>query len=455
MHLPYIKNASELVSHGSRNGRKIALEIIEHTLASMDSYKRTTDLVRLTDDAMLRVSDKTYDLTQIESIYVLGAGKASFPIARALRDVLGRRISRGAVIVKKGHGDRLREIEVLEAGHPIPDKASVEGSKKIIKIARSASERDLVFCAITGGASALMSLPVEGISLRDKKIVTKLLLGSGATLYETNTVRKHISAIKGGKLAQYIHPARIVNLIVIDEVEGLPWGPTIPDETTFKGAICVLRKYRLWNKTPSSIKNYLSRGLRHPSLETPKQKDFEKIRLQNVILADNRLACKAAKATAESLGYRSIILSSRLEGESREAGAVLASIAKEVELDREPLEPPCVLVAGGETTVKISGHWGNGGPSQEFALGASLRIAGSEKITIASIDTDGTDGPTQIAGALVDGHTLRRAPMRGTGIFKALLNHSSSNVLTGLGDAIITGPTGTNVADLNLAVITA
>jgi glycerate 2-kinase len=455
MHLPYVKNARELISHGSRNGRRIALQIIEHTLASIDSYRRTTDSVRLTDDSILRVSDKTYDLTQIENIYVIGAGKASFPIAKALGDILGRRISRGAVIVKKGHGHTLKEIEVLEAGHPIPDQASVEGSKKIVEIARSASERDLVFCAITGGASALMSLPAEGISLRDKKIVTKLLLGSGATLYETNTVRKHLSAIKGGKLAQYIHPAPMVNLIVIDEVEGLPWGPTVPDETTFKDAIHVLKKYHLWDRTPSSIMNYLSKGLRNPSLETPKRKDFENIRVQNVILADNRDACKAAKAAAESLGYKSIILSSRLEGESREVGTVLASIAKQVELNREPLKAPCALVAGGETTVKISRHWGKGGPSQELVLGASLKIAGSEKITIASIDTDGTDGPTQIAGALVDGHTMRRAPMKGRGIFRALLDHNSSKILTKLGDAIVTGPTGTNVADLNLVVITA
>lgn len=452
--MTFIKNRSELLSTGSTEGRRIALEIIEHTLMSIDSYTKVKEAIRWENDTTLRVVDMSYDLSAIDNVYVLGAGKATFPIARALEEIMGSRLRQGLVIVKKGYGKKLKRIEVLEAGHPIPDEVAVQGSKRIVEIARQADEQDLVFCAITGGASSLMSLPVQGISLRDKQRVTKLLLQSGVTLYETNTVRKHISAVKGGKLAQCIHPARIVNLIVIDEVEGVPWGPTVPDETTFQDAIGVLKRHDIWNRTPQSIKRYLMRGIANPALETPKQRDFGNIRVQNVVLADNQTACEAARQGAAILGLDSMILSSQVEGESREAGIILACIAKNVEKIGEPMRPPCVLIMGGETTVRLSKHWGLGGPSQELALGASLKIAGSRRITIASLDTDGTDGPTSVAGGIVDGCTLKRAAKRNVDVFKNLMDHNSLKVLTQLNDAIVTGPTGTNVADLTVAVIT-
>jgi len=448
-----IKNKNELLSHGNKEGRKIALDIIEYAIRIINGYEITKKTVSIKNDKLI-VKDLTYDLSSIRGIYVIGAGKATFSIAQALDEILGSRIKKGIVIVKRGENRRLKHIEVIEAGHPVPDEAGLEGARKIVEIAKEAKERDLVFCVITGGASALMPLPAGNISLEDKKKVNELLLTCGATIDEINTVRKHISAIKGGRLAKYIHPAEIVNLIVIDEIAGRPWGPTVPDMTTFEDAVNVLKKYDLWEKVPESVKEHLKRGMNDPSLETLKPQDFKDFKVHNIILADNEIMCEAAKKRAEELGFKSLILSTRLEGESREAGVVLASIAKEIEEKGRPIKPPCVLIMGGETTVTITGPHGKGGPSQELVLGASLKISGSKKIVIASIDTDGTDGPTEIAGGIVDGYTLKRAEELGIDIFGNLKKHNCYEVLMELQDAFITGPTGTNVMDLDIVVVT-
>jgi len=448
-----IKNKDELLSHGNRKGREIALDVVEYAVKAVDAYEATKKSVCV-KNGILTVRELNFDLSKVGNIYVVGGGKATFSIAEALEEILGGRIKRGVINVKRGEKRRLKHIKVIEAGHPIPDEAGLEGTGKIMETAKEAKEGDLVFCAITGGASALMPLPAGNISLEDKKEVTELLLKCGATIDEINAVRKHISAIKGGRLAKHIHPAEIINLIVIDEISGRPWGPTVPDTTTFKNAVNVLKKYGLWGKVPDTVREHLKRGMVDPSLETPKPKDFKGLKVHNVVLADNGIMCEAAKRRAEELGFKSLILSTRLEGESREVGIVLASIAKEIEERSRPIGPPCVLILGGETTVTITGQSGKGGPSQELVLGASLKIAGSKAIVVASIDTDGTDGPTRIAGGVVDGYTLKRAAEKGVDVFKSLMNHNSYNVLMKLQDAIFTGPTGTNVMDLDVVVIT-
>jgi len=448
-----IKNKGELLLHGNKHGREVALEVIEHAIGAMDSYEATKKMVRV-EDGRLIVGNMSYDLSKVKDIYVIGGGKATFPIAQALDEVLAERIKRGVINVKRDEKRRLKHIKVIEAGHPIPDEDGLEGAKEMLEIAEEVGEGDLVFCAITGGASALMPLPAKNINLNDKKELTELLLKCGATIDEINAVRNHVSAIKGGKLAKLIHPAEIINLIIIDEIAGLPWGPTAPDMTTFRDAINVLKKYHLWEKVPCSIKEYLNEGIANPSLETPKPRNFEGLKVHNLILADNEAMCKAAERRAKELGFNSLILTTMLEGESREAGIVLASIAREVEKRGRPIGPPCVLILGGETTVRITDRSISGGPSQELALGASLKIAGSERIVIASIDTDGTDGPTKIAGGIVDGYTLERAKDNGADIFECLMEHNSSEVLMKLQDAIFTGPTGTNVMDLNIVVVT-
>jgi len=449
-----IKNKEELLSHGNKKGREVALDVTEHALRAVNSHKAVKKMVRIDDDRKLIVGDLSYDLSKIGNIYVVGAGKATFPIGQALEEILGERIRRGAINVKRSERRRLKYIKVREASHPIPDEIGLEGAGEIMDIAKEAKEGDIVFCAITGGASALMPLPAEGISLEDKKRVTDLLLKCGATIDETNAVRKHISAIKGGRLAMCIHPAEVINLIVIDEVAGLPWGPTVPDTTTYEDAVYVLKRYYLWERIPDSVRKYLERGLADPSLETLKPKDFKGLKVHNIILANNEIACEAAKKRAEELGFDSMILSTVLEGESREAGIVLAGIAKEMEKKGRPLKPPCVLIIGGETTVTIKEQHGEGGPSQELALGFSLKIAGIEKIVIVSMDTDGTDGPTDIAGGIADGYTKERAKEKDIDMHENLIRHNSSYVLKKLKDAIITGSTETNVMDLNVIVIT-
>jgi len=266
-------------------------------------------------------------------------------------------------------------------------------------------------------------------------------------------VRKHLSAVKGGRLAIHIHPAEIINLIVIDEVAGKPWGPTIPDGTTFKDAKEVLTRHSLWEKTPNKVRQFIEHA--DQSFETPKEDDFKEIgiKTETFILADNNRACEAALAKARELGFNASILTTVMEGESKDVGRILSAIAREIEKNGRPLEPPCVLISGGETTVTIEGQAGEGGRNQELVLSASQYIQGSKAIVIASIGTDGTDGPTDIAGAIADGHSVERAKREGLDIKKELSIHNSSLVFRKLGDAIFTGPTGTNVMDLQLIVV--
>lgn len=449
-----IKNMPELLSHGNLEGRKIALDVIDYALQKIDSYVLTKKLVRLEGD-ILKVDSIAFNLSKTGDIYVVGAGKGASSIAEALVHVLGNRIKRGVIIEKRGQGRKLERVKVMEANHPLPDQAAVKGSKEIVEIARSAKKGDLVFACITGGCSALMTLPAEGISLEDIKKTTDMLLKSGATIEEINAVRKHISQIMGGRLAMHIHPAEAIGLIVLDEVAGLPWGPTVPDTSTFADAVSVLKKYDLREEISNSVKKHLETA--DPRHETLKLNDFERIgvKAHNIVLADNETLCVAAKKRAEELGLNSMILSTVMEGESRGVGIFLASIAKEVEKKGRPLKPPCVLISGGETVVTMVGKAGEGGRNQELALASSVKIDGSRNIVIASIGTDGTDGPTDVAGGIVDGYTLTRARKNGIEVFENLKRHNSSYVLKQLHDAIFTGPTGTNVMDLTLAVVTA
>jgi len=452
-HLNIIKNTENLFKKGNIEGRKIAIRVLECALKKVDTYKAVKRTINIKGDKLF-VGKNEYDLSKLRNIYVLGAGKATFEIAKALEETFQERIRDGVIIEKRGRGKKLVKIRVLEADHPIPSESGQEGAIEVTKIAEQAGEGDLVFVAVTGGCSALMPLPDAGLTLEDKRKVNRLLLECGATIDEINTVRKHLSRIKGGKLALMIHPAEIVNLIVVDEVAGKPWGPTIPDETTFEDAVAVLRKYNLWDVLPENVKLRLEKA--DPVNETPKPRDFEVagVKARTFILATNEDACKAAEEEAERLGYKALILTTVLEGESKEVGIMLSAVAREVESKGRPMEQPCVIISGGETTVTIVGEAGEGGRNQELALSASLKIAGSEKVVLASLGTDGTDGPTDIAGAIVDGYTARRARQTGIDIMEELKNHNSSHIFRALGDAIYTGPTGTNVMDIQVIVVT-
>lgn len=449
-----IKNKSDLISHGDMVGRSLVIDIIEHALEAMDPRNCIKRLVKIENGENLKIGDLEYELSRIGNIYVLGSGKGSVFIAEALEEILGKRIKEGIVVEKRGQRRKLGRIKIFEAGHPLPDRAGYEAAQLIVKLAKEATDRDLVFFCVTGGASALLPLPAEGITLEDKIKITGMLLKCGARIEEINSVRKHISTIKGGRLAQYIHPAEVINLIVVDEVAGLPWGPTVPDNTTFQDAVYgVLRKYGLYDRIPASIRGHFERGLSDKSLETPKPSDFLEMRVHNFILGNAQKVCEAAEQKARELGLNSMILSTVIEGESREVGTVLAGIAKEITRNRRPIEPPCAVISGGEMTVTITGEPGEGGPNQEFVLSFSSMINENKRIVAASVDTDGTDGPTDIAGGIVDGYTIKRAGELGIYVTEHIMKHNASYVLKRLKDAIYTGPTGTNVMNLRVFVI--
>jgi len=451
--ITYIKNREELTSHGYKKGRQAAISIIEHALGAADPYVATRNLVSLRGE-VLTVGSLQFDLSRRGNIYVLGAGKATFPIAKALEEILGERIIEGLIIVKKGQEGTLRKIEVRRASHPIPDREGLDAAKDVKRIAEKAQENDIVFCAITGGSSALMPLPVSDITLEEKRRINELLLTSGATIREINAVRKHLSDIKGGKLALSIFPAEIINLTVSDVTEDpLDYitGPTVPDTSTFLDAISVLRKYGLWDKFPKSAIHYLQNATLE--LETPKDFGEFEFLVHSFILIRSGTICEAAAEKAKELGFTPFILTTMLEGESREVGVVFAGITKEIKRHHRPLSPPCAIIAGGETTVKIDSRCGEVGPNQEFALSAALQLASYDKVVIAALDTDGTDGPTGIAGGLVDNSTIKRAKEKSVDTFKHLSEHDASTVLLSLGDAIITGPTGTNANDLKILLV--
>lgn len=447
-----IKNVEELLSHGNVSGRKIVLDVIEHSLKEVNSYVLTKKLVRL-ENNILKIGSLNYDLSKVKHIYVVGAGKNSTFIAAALEEILGNRIDEGVIIEKRGWGCKTEKILIVEGGHPLPDENGLKGTEEIIRIAEKTKKGDLVFVCVTGGCTALTLLPPRDLSLEDVKVVSDLLLKSGAPIEDINTVRKHLSMVGGGKLSILLHPAEIISLIVVDEVAGLPWGPTVPDTTTFSDAVKVLKKYDLWEKIPMSVKNYFEKA--DPNEETPNIDDFKHIgvKVHNAVLANNEAICKAAERKARKLGINTAILSTTVEGEAKDAGIVLASIAKEIEKRNRPFKTPCILIAGGETTVTIQGEAGEGGRNQELVLAAAVKIASSKNIVMASIGTDGTDGPTNIAGAIIDGYTVDRAKNDGIDIFDHLRKHNSSYVFKQLGDAIYTNPTGTNLMDLIIIYI--
>jgi glycerate 2-kinase len=407
--------------------------------------------VRLAGDTLI-VGKSRYRLSRYERIIVLGAGKAGATMSLALEKLLGKRIAGGLVNVKYGHTAPLKRVEINECGHPVPDEAGVRGSERIAKMAAEAGEKDLVLCVVSGGASALMPAPAAGISLADKQAVTKLLLACGANIHEINSVRKHLSTLKGGQLARLAFPATVVTLmlsdVIGDNLDVIGSGPTTPDLSTFADALGILKKYGLLDKAPGSVRRRLEQGAAGQLEETPKSLE----RTQNLIVGSNRLAVNAAKAKAKALGYRTLVLSTTIEGETRDVARLHAAIAREIRTSGEPLKPPACIISGGETTVTLRGN-GKGGRNQEFALAASLDVDGMRNVLLLSAGTDGTDGPTDAAGAWCDGNTLTRARAAGLDAAQYLAENNSYEFFDRLGTLIRTGPTNTNVMDVRLVLV--
>lgn len=374
------------------------------------------------------------DAGQYRNIFVVGAGKAAARMAAEAERKLGARITAGVVNTKYGHaGKQLRRIAVNECGHPLPDEAGIRGAERIAELAQAAGEGDLVLCLISGGASALLPLPVAGLSLAEKVEITRQLLERGADIHQMNTVRKHLSRIKGGQLAAMASPAAVISLILSDvigdDVETIGSGPTAADSTTVEDVRAVLKRFGIEGRAAELLR------------ETPKTSAAK-----NYVIGSNRLALEAARKKARSLGYRTLLLSSSVQGETRDAAQVLASIAREVREHGHPVGAPACLLSGGETTVTLRGT-GKGGRNQEFALAAALAISGLDKIVILACGTDGTDGPTDAAGGLVDGETAESGA-------RAALDHNASYEYLKRRDAlVITGPTGTNVMDIQVSLI--
>jgi hydroxypyruvate reductase len=397
-------------------------------------------------DRTLRARD---DLDRYRRIFVVGAGKASGTMARAAEDFLSGRIAAGCVNVKDGDTARTRLIELRPAGHPVPDERGFQGAKRIAQICEEAGESDLVICLLSGGASALMPYPSPPVTLAEKQETTKLLLACGADIHEMNAVRKHLSAIKGGQLARLAAPARVLSLIlsdvVGDDLDVIGSGPTAPDSSTFESAFAVLEKYEIRDRVPARVRERLKNG----ATETPKAGDplFENV--ENIIVGSNQKSLDAAARAAKDLGYKSLILSSTIEGETKDVARMHAAIARQIRTHKQPVRPPVCVISGGETTVTMR-ESGKGGRNQEFALAAAGGIAGLEDVLILSAGTDGTDGPTDAAGAMVDGTTMERAAGR---IEQALADHNAYPLLAELGDLVITGSTGTNVMDLHLILV--
>ena len=389
------------------------------------------------------------DRTKYERIFVVGAGKASGTMARACETVFEKGITDGCVNVKDGDRTVCKRIELRPCGHPIPDRRGVNGAEQIIRICEQAGERDLVVCLWSGGASALAPYPAGHISIDEKQYTTQLLLDCGATIHELNAVRKHISRFKGGLLARAAAPARVLSLIlsdvVGDDLDVIGSGPTAPDSSTFATAIAVLHKYELQTRVPKTVQVWLENGVG----ETPKPGDPIFERVENIIIGNNQKALEAAARKARRFKYNTMILGSTIQGETREVGRMHAAIAHQIKLEGEPLKVPACVISGGETTVTIRGN-GKGGRNQEFVLAAALDIAGLDRVVVMSVGTDGTDGPTDAAGAVADGATASRANGRAEA---ALENNDSYTFFDRLGDLIKTGPTGTNVMDLHLVLV--
>ncbi len=402
----------------------------------------------------LRIGEQTYDLTIVERIWVVGGGKAATAMSAALFGMLGDRLSGGLVVTKYGHLDPRLDtgpVQVVEAGHPIPDEAGVDGSRRMADLLGKVSGRDLVLAVISGGGSALLTLPAEGVTLSDLQRTTELLLGSGATIVELNTIRKHLSRIKGGGLARMAGQAPVASLILSDVVgdplDVIASGPTVPDPTTFADAWAVQERYRLTKRVPVAVRDHLQAGLDGTLPETPKPGDAVFERVQTVVVGSNRLAAEAAVDAAQAHGLNALLLSTFIEGEAREVARVAAALAKELVCHDRPVPRPACLVWGGETTVKVHGQ-GLGGRNQELALAAAVAMEGLPEVVLVALGTDGTDGPTDAAGAVATGTTIAHAHSLGLDPVAHLADNDAYPFFDALGDLIRTGPTGTNVNDL-------
>ncbi len=435
-------------------GAESIKRILDAALQAADPFQAVQQAVDL-HDGVVRIGDHSYDLTGYARIFVLAFGKASLAMTQGLMAALDGRLDSGMVVLKHlltGNFSGLPEsMKILVGGHPVPNAGSVESARQMAEFTRELKADDLVFCLISGGGSALLSLPVEGISLADMQELTGLLLASGADIGEMNTIRKHLDRIKGGGLARMIHPAHLVTLVLSDVIgsplDVIASGPTTADLSTYQDAWNVIQKYQLLEKTPVSIRSWLEEGIKGKNPETVKAGDACLKTVQNLVVSSNYQAAQAGVAAASALGFESQLMTTFLNGEARQAGNFMAGILHQMLSTGQPVRRPGCLVLGGETTVTIRGS-GLGGRNIETALGAVQGMAGLEQALLVTLASDGEDGPTDAAGAVVSGESLKRGIALGLTPGDFLERNDSYSYFERLGDLIRIGSTGTNVNDL-------
>lgn len=436
------------------SARDDARRILAAAVAAADARAAVLRALTLEGDALLIAGEERIPLSTVERVWVIGAGKAAGGMALAAREVLGGRIAGGTVTTKHGHAADVPGIEVWEAAHPVPDACGLAGAADALACARAAGPDDLVLCLLSGGASALWPAPPAGVSLADLAALTGRLLRAGATIRELNTVRKHLSRIGGGWLARAAQPARVVTLAVSDVVgsplDVIASGPTVPDPTTFADALDVIERYEI--SGPPAALACLRAGAEGRAPETPKPGDAAFARTSAHVVAANADALRGAAAEAERLGWRAEIVADDLEGEAREVAGQIATYALERRRGLGDGDAPLALLLGGETTVTVRGN-GMGGRNQELALALAIELDGVDGIVAASLGTDGTDGPTDAAGGMIDCEALARGAARGLDARDHLERNDAYPFLRATGDLLVTGPTGTNVCDVVLLLI--
>lgn len=436
------------------SNRDTAKKIFMAGVRSVLPEKLITRIMRL-EGSTLIMGDHKFPLDSFKDIFVIGAGKASAAMGHYVESILGSRITDGHIVVKYGYSCKLKRIKVSEAGHPIPDAKGFKAAEEIIKISSRATANDLVICLISGGASALLADLPEGLLPEELFIVNNLLIKCGATINEINCVRKHLSRIKGGQLARITRPARLVTVILSDVIgnplDVIGSGPTVPDSSTFNDALRIIEKYSLTTDITAGVSDYLKRGSEGIHSETPKPGDPLFEGTTNIMAGTNQIALEAAKTEAVSIGYKTYIIDSELKGDVESACESILSTATSFKNNVDIPKPACLLY-GGETIVKVNGN-GRGGRNQHLALSAAIRLSNITGITLLSAGTDGTDGPTDAAGAVADSETLRRAATLNEDPVNYLCEFDSYSFFKNVGGLIITGPTFTNVMDLVVVLV--
>lgn len=461
-----IRNSEEILACGDVTSRQIVLEIADRTLDKLDSYRRIRSIMRLDGD-VLHIGTRSWDLSKKRNVYLLGAGKACNHMAMAVDHVLGDRLTRGIAIVKIHEDtDVFSKTEVFVGGHPLPNEEGFRASKTMIEIVDQAGPDDLFIAVISGGSSALMSCPIDGISLQDEIDTTDVLLKSGAGIVEINAVRRHISALNGGMLAKRIQDvgAELIGFGISDAVGSPATGdiavpyaaykstPIGPDQTTLDDARATIINRDVTDRLPKSVVDYLMNA--GPDKETPKAFPDNTYFLLNT-LPDS---CIYAKEACEEMGLPAVIVTSFLEGESRDAGTFFAAMAREIQTYGNPVEAPCVLLSSGEVTTQILDNSvikGHGGPGQEMTISFAITAAKTKGACLLSIDSEGTDGTAKVAGGITDSTSFKAATDKGISLFQALREHSCFEALDAINSAVFTGNTGTNLCDLNILYVPA